>query len=91
MVLVLLINGGDPNHLLPGILQVGTWAFGVLGCPGTELSKRLGSMGYFTYKWGIHWGYNPLTNYIVTNFLGHPSRERGFYAIHFAEVITPHR
>ena len=40
-----------------------------------EVGKWLGSMGYNLLINGICWGYNPLTNPLLsfTNFLGHPS------------------
>ena len=30
-------------------------------------------MGYNLLINGIYWGYNPLTNHLLYNFLGHPS------------------
>ena len=28
---------------------------------------------YSLYTHGVYWGYNPLTNLLITNFLEHPS------------------
>ena len=43
-----------------------------LDVPGQEVngSMVIGSMGYFTdpYKWGMNWGYNLLTNLLLTSW-----------------------
>ena len=42
----------------------------LLGCAGQEVNGSMVSKWVIspTYKWGIPWGYNPLTNHLLTSW-----------------------
>ena len=40
----------------------------VYGCPRKLYSKWLGSMGYNLLINGVYWGYNPVTNHLLTSW-----------------------
>ena len=56
-------------------------------------------MAYNLLVNGVYWGYNPLSNLLITNFMGHPSivynqyfmeSKAVFFVAHFLVVICHH-
>ena len=43
-------------------------SYKLLGCPRKLVYNRFVTGLWPTYKWGIYWGYNPLTNHLLTSW-----------------------